>query len=187
MIRQESKQVERKVKPNRHVLCINIGICIGIVNSDLSLRKQTQQNLEKSSMKVRTYLGPPQQGVGRGLVIYECTEPRTCVYILAFSFSQLCSGCFPTTQPMQAPLEVLIGGSPSTMTPLFNAWRYLYFIWPNLSCHNFLVSLASDKSAFPLKPGMKCQNLCIVQLVDQQIPNPPPCWQIFQLSPLCLE
>ena len=29
MIRQEAKQAERKVKPNRHVLCINIGICIG--------------------------------------------------------------------------------------------------------------------------------------------------------------
>ena len=29
MIRQEAKQAERKVKHNCHVLCINIGICIG--------------------------------------------------------------------------------------------------------------------------------------------------------------
>ena len=29
MIRQEAKQAKRKVKPNRHVLCINIGIFIG--------------------------------------------------------------------------------------------------------------------------------------------------------------
>ena len=43
MIRQEAKQAERKVKPNRHLLCINIGICIGNeINRELFQRPPTK-------------------------------------------------------------------------------------------------------------------------------------------------
>ena len=70
-----------------------------------------------------TYLDPPYDGVGNGPIKFESTNPSGCVSLLAFPFSYICSGCFPTTHLMHAPFHDLICGIPSTISSLYSSWR----------------------------------------------------------------
>ena len=70
---------------------------------------------EKSSMKVRTYLDPFMDVIGMGPFISECISPKMHVARLSFPRSNLCSRCFPSTQPLQIPMVSLMTGRPSTM------------------------------------------------------------------------
>src|SRR5713226_4106355 len=101
--------------------------------SDFVLRKKTHVYLEKSSIKVRRYLDPFMDVTGIGPLISECISPNMLVARFVFPRSNLCSGCFPITQPLQTPVVALMTGRPSTMEFFCNCCKYLKLIWPNLS------------------------------------------------------
>ena len=83
--------------------------------SDFFLRKKTHVYLEKSSIKVRRYLDPFMDVIGIRPLISECISSNMHVARFAFPRSNLCSGCFPITQPLQIPVVSLMTGRPSTM------------------------------------------------------------------------
>ena len=107
---------------------------------DFFLIKKTHEYLEKSSMKVKTYLDPFMDVIGIGLMISECISPKMHDAQLAFPRSNLCSGCFPTTQPLQIPVVALMTRRPSTMEFFCSFYNYLKLKWLNLSCHSLLTS-----------------------------------------------
>src|SRR5882757_5713486 len=71
--------------------------------SNFFLRNKTHVYLEKSSIKVRRYLDPFMDVTGIRPLIPECISPNMLVARFAFPRSNLCSGCFPITQPLQTP------------------------------------------------------------------------------------
>ena len=106
----------------------------------LFFRKKTHVYLEKSSIKVRIYLDPFMDVTGIGPLILECIIPNMHLAQFSFPRSNLCSGCFPTTQRLQIPVVALMTEKPSTMYFFYNCCKYFKFIWPNLSCHSLLTS-----------------------------------------------
>ena len=93
--------------------------------SDFFLRKKTHVYLEKSSIKVRIYLYPFMYVIGIRPLISECISPNMHVARFSFHRSNLCSGCFPITQPLQIPVVALMNGRPSTMDFFCNCYKYL--------------------------------------------------------------
>ena len=61
--------------------------------------KYIQQNLEKSSIKVRKYLEPLIDVVGIGPDTSLCIKSSVEATLVAFPTSYLFSGCLPTKQP----------------------------------------------------------------------------------------
>ena len=106
--------------------------------SDFFLRKKTHVYLEKSSIKVIRYLDTLMEVTGIILLISECIISNMHVARFSFPRLNLCSGCFPITQPLQIPVVALMTGRPSKMVCLCNCCKYLKLIWENLSCHNIL-------------------------------------------------
>ena len=70
----------------------------------LLLIKNTHVYLENSSMKFRMYLDPFMDVICMGPLISECISPKMHDARISFPRSNLCSGCFPTTQPLQIPV-----------------------------------------------------------------------------------
>ena len=108
--------------------------------SDFFFRKKTHVYLEKSSIKFRRYLDPFMDVIGIRPLISKCITPNMHVAQFAFPRSNLCSGCFPTTQPLQFPVVALMTRRPSTMEFFYNCCKYLKLRWPNLSSHSLLTS-----------------------------------------------
>ena len=79
----------------------------------------------KSSIKVRRYLDPFMDVIGIGPLISECISANMLIAQFAFPRSNLCSGCFPITQPLQIPVVALMTRRPSTMEFFCN----FYNIW----------------------------------------------------------
>ena len=108
--------------------------------SDFFLRKKTHVYLEKSSIKVRRYLDPFMDVIGIGTLISECINPNMLIARFSFPRSNLCSRCFPITQPLQTPVVALMTGRHSTMASFCNCCKYLKLRWTNLSFHILLTS-----------------------------------------------
>ena len=94
----------------------------------------------KIIIKVITYLDPFMDVTAIGPLISECISPNMLVARFSFPRSNLCSGCFPITQPLQILVVALMTGRPSTMEFFYNFCKYLKLRWPNLSYHSLLTS-----------------------------------------------
>ena len=110
--------------------------------SDSSSRKQIQQYLEQSSMKVRKYLDPFIDVVA--LVQKHHCEPgeEQKKTLISFPTPYLRSGCLPTKQPLQTTSEDMMRDNTSTISSLCSCRRYFRFKWKNISCQIMLVLLA---------------------------------------------
>ena len=80
--------------------------------SDFFLRKKTHVYLEKYSIKVRRYLDPFMDVTSIGPLISKCISPNMLVAWFSLPQSNLCSRCFPITQPLQTPMVALMTGRP---------------------------------------------------------------------------
>ena len=126
--------------------------------SDFFFIKKTHVYLEKSSIKFGMYLDPFMDVIGMGPLISECISPKMHDSRISFPRLNLCSGCFPTTQPLQIPVVALMTGRPSTMNFFCNFYKYLNFMWPNLSCQILLTSFPWVSRAVGFASSTKWEN-----------------------------